>query len=119
MEPRTRIHIRNEATELDLASGCRLMPTLVSQRELPIEGMPEDVVAIAEENAKWLAASSSLPKLFINGDPGGTISGRVREFCRSLPNQREVTIKGLHHLQDDSPREIGEALGEFVLSMRG
>ena len=97
----------------------RRLPTLVWPRELPIEGEPQDVVAIVDDNAKWLAASNSLPKLFINGDPGTTISGRVRDFCRSLPNQREVTVKGLHHLQDDSPKEIGEAVREFVLSTRG
>ena len=96
----------------------RRLPTLVWPRELPIEGEPEDVVAIVEANAKWLSESSDLPKLFINGDPGTSISGRVREFCRSLPNQREVTVKGLHHLQDDSPREMGEALRDFVLSLR-
>src|SRR5258707_1925223 len=96
----------------------RRLPTLVWPRELPIKGEPQDVVAIVDDNAKWLAASSSLPKLFINGDPGTTISGRVRDFCRSLPNQREVTVKGLHHLQDDSPKEIGEALREFVLGTR-
>jgi haloalkane dehalogenase len=74
-------------------------------------------VALVEANARWLAASTTLPKLFINGDPGTTISGRVREFCRSLPDQREVTVKGLHHLQEDSPAEIGEALRDFVLSL--
>ena len=91
------------------------LPTLVWPRELPIEGEPADVVAIVEENARWLQGSTTVPKLFINGDPGTTISGRVREFCRSLPNQREVTVKGLHHLQDDSPDEIGAALRAFVL----
>jgi haloalkane dehalogenase len=96
----------------------RRLPTLVWPRELPIEGEPADVVAIVEENARWLKASSDLPKFFINGDPGTSISGRVREFCRSLPNQREVTVKGLHHLQDDSPHEIGEALRAFVVGMR-
>ena len=96
----------------------RRLPTLVWPRELPIEGEPPDVVAIVDENAKWLAASGDLPKLFINGDPGVTISGRIRDFCRSLPNQREVTVKGLHHLQDDSPDEIGIALRDFVLSLR-
>ena len=96
----------------------RRLPTLVWPRELPIEGEPADVVALVEANAKWLVASTALPKLFINGDPGTTISGRVREFCRSLPNQREVTVKGLHHLQDDSPSEMGEALRDFVLSIR-
>jgi haloalkane dehalogenase len=97
----------------------RRLPTLVWPRELPIEGEPPDVVAIVDENARWLTASTDLPKLFIDGDPGTTISGRVRDFCRSLPNQREVTVKGLHHLQDDSPDDIGKALRAFVLSLRG
>ena len=84
---------------------------------LRCEGEPADVVGLVEANAKWLAASTTLPKLFINGDPGASISGRVREFCRSLPNQREVTVKGLHHPQEHSPREMGEALRDFVLSI--
>jgi haloalkane dehalogenase len=96
----------------------RRLPTLVWPRELPIEGEPADVVAIVEANAKWLSASANLPKLFIDGDPGTTISGRVREFCRSLPSQREVTVKGLHHLQDDSPGEMGKALRDFVMNLR-
>ena len=96
----------------------RRLPTLVWPRELPIDGVPEDVVAIVEKNAQWLRASTGLPKLFINGDPGAIVRGRVREFCRTLPNQREVTVKGLHHLQEDAPREIGEALREFVLGLR-
>jgi haloalkane dehalogenase len=96
----------------------RRLPTLIWPRELPIEGEPEDVVAIVAENANWLKASTNLPKLFIDGDPGTSISGRLRDFCRSLPNQREVTVRGLHHLQDDSPDEIGEALRAFVLGMR-
>jgi haloalkane dehalogenase len=96
----------------------RRLPTLVWPRELPIEGEPEDVVDIVEQNARWLRASSDLPKLFINGDPGTSISGRVRAFCRTLPNQREMTVRGLHHLQDDSPDEIGAVLREFVRGMR-
>jgi haloalkane dehalogenase len=96
----------------------RRLPTLVWPRELPIDGEPADVVAIVETNAEWLTKSANLPKLFINGDPGGGTGGRVREFCRTLPNQREITVKGLHHLQEDSPGQIGEALREFVLGLR-
>src|SRR5215467_8800113 len=43
------------------------------------------------------------------------ISGRLREFCRTLPNQREITVKGLHHLQEDWPNEIGAAIRDFVV----
>jgi haloalkane dehalogenase len=97
----------------------RRLTTLIWPRELPIEGEPADVVAIVDDNAKWLAASANLPKLFINGDPGTSITGRIRDFCRTLPNQREVTVKGLHHLQDDSPQEIGQSVRDFVLGTRG
>ena len=93
----------------------RRLPTLVWPRELPIEGEPADVVAIVEENARWLAASHRLPKLFIKGDPGAIHTGRLLDLVRAFPNQREVTVKGLHHLQDDSAKEIGEVLRAFVL----
>lgn len=93
------------------------LPTLMWPRELPIEGEPADVVAIVEQNAQWLA-TSRLPKLFVNGNPGVVLTGRFRAFCRTWPNQREVTVKGLHHLQEDSPREIGEALRDFLLGIR-
>ena len=96
----------------------RRLPTLIWPRELPIDGEPADVVTIVEKNAEWLKTSSNVPKLFINGDPGGATSGRAREFLRTLPNQREVTVKGTHHLQEDSPNEIGQALREFVLNLR-
>lgn len=95
------------------------LPTLMWPREVPIDGVPADVVAIVEKNAQWLAASKNLPKLFINGDPGSIIRGRMRDFCRTLPNKREVTVKGLHHLQEDSPNEIGVALREFLLALPG
>jgi haloalkane dehalogenase len=96
----------------------RRLPTLMWPRELPIDGEPADVVAIVEQNAQWLGASAALPKLFINGDRGSIVSGRLREFARTLPNQREVTVKGTHHLQEDSPKEIGEALRDFVTGLR-
>src|SRR6516165_7008293 len=73
----------------------RRLPTLIWPRELPIDGDPEDVVAIVDENARWLAANDRLPKLFINGDPGVIQTGRLRKLVRAFPNQREVTLQGL------------------------
>jgi haloalkane dehalogenase len=58
-------------------------------------------------------ASSNIPKLFINADPGSILIGSQREFCRSWPNQEEVTVKGLHFIQEDSPIEIGQAVAEW------
>jgi len=89
------------------------VPTLVWPRELPIAGEPEDVVAIVDAYGAWLA-QSNLPKLFINAEPGATLIGRGREFCRSWPNQVEVRVQGLHFIQEDSSTEIISALQRFL-----
>ena len=92
-------------------------PTLTWPRQIPIEGEPADVVAVVEDYSRWLAASS-VPKLFINADPGSILVGRQREVCRAWPNQTEVTVKGLHFVQEDSPDEIGRAVADFVGRVR-
>jgi haloalkane dehalogenase len=94
------------------------LPMLLWPRELPIEGAPADVVQIVERYGEWLAGSEQLPTLFINADPGAQIVGRIREFCRGWPNQREVTVPGIHFIQEDSADEIGAAIREFVGSLR-
>jgi haloalkane dehalogenase len=91
------------------------LPTLVWPRQIPVEGEPADVTAIAESYGKAMS-QSALPKLLIVGEPGAIIKGRTLEFCRTWPNQTEVTVKGVHFLQEDSPDEIGKALQEFVKS---
>ncbi|MEZ5658035.1 MAG: haloalkane dehalogenase [Burkholderiaceae bacterium] len=88
-------------------------PTLTWPRQIPMEGEPADVVAIAEAYAGWLA-QSQIPKLFINADPGSILVGAQREFCRGWPNQREITVPGIHFIQEDSGAEIGRAVAEFV-----
>jgi len=92
-------------------------PTLVFPRELPVEGEPADVAAIVEAYGAWMAASD-LPKLFVNAEPGALLTGRARDFCRGWKNQREVTVEGIHYIQEDSPREIGVALRDFVQDVR-
>ena len=92
-------------------------PTLSWPRQIPIAGAPAEVVAIVEDYARWLSASP-IPKLFLNAEPGSILVGRQREFCRRWPNQTEVTIKGLHFVQEDSPGEIGAAVAAFVRRLR-
>jgi haloalkane dehalogenase len=89
------------------------LPTLIFPRELPIAGEPPEMVALVEEYGRFLA-ESRIPKLFINAEPGALLTGRSRDFCRTWPNQTEVTVKGIHYVQEDSPHEIGEALAGFV-----
>jgi haloalkane dehalogenase len=88
-------------------------PTLTWPRQIPIEGEPADVVAVVADYSAWLA-KSGVPKLFINAEPGSILLGRQRELCRRWPNQSEVTVKGLHFVQEDSPDEIGQAVADFV-----
>ncbi len=87
-------------------------PTLTWPRQIPLDGEPPDTVAIVEEYAQWLARSDT-PKLFINAEPGAILVGAQREFCRRWPNQREVTVKGIHFIQEDSPHEIGGAIADW------
>ena len=95
-----------------LEPGEGRRPTLTWPRQIPIEGEPADVVAIVQDYADWLA-TAEVPKLFINADPGSIITGAPREFCRTWPNQTEVTVPGVHFIQEDSPDEIGEALATW------
>jgi haloalkane dehalogenase len=88
-------------------------PTLFWPRELPIGGEPADVVKIVEDYGRWLQRTA-LPKLFINAEPGSMLIGRARQFCRSWPNQQEITVRGIHFVQEDSPDQIGSALARFV-----
>ena len=92
-------------------------PTLTWPREIPVGGEPADVVAIVDGYARWLA-QSDIPKLFINAEPGTILTGAQREFCRSWPNQQEVTVKGSHFVQEDSPSEIGHAIAAFLRKNR-
>jgi haloalkane dehalogenase len=91
-------------------------PTLTWPREIPIEGEPADVTEIVRRYGEWLSRSE-VPKLFINAEPGAILTGEQREFCRSWPNQREVTVRGSHFVQEDSPDEIGRAVAEWARSL--
>jgi haloalkane dehalogenase len=101
-----------------LEPGESRRPTLTWPRELPISGEPEDVVSIVDDYSKWLA-QSDVPKLFVNAEPGAILTGSQREFCRTWPNQEEVTVRGAHFVQEDSPHEIGEAVATFVRRTEG
>ena len=110
---RTLTRTEMDAYRLPFIEPESRWPMLVWPRELPIGGEPADVVKIVEDYGRWLLRTP-LPKLFVNADPGSLLIGRAREFCRSWPNQQEVTVRGVHFIQEDSPNEIGSALACFV-----
>ena len=91
-------------------------PTLTWPRQIPIEGEPADVHEIIAHYGNWLK-DSEIPKLFINAEPGSILTGAQREFCRGWNNQTEVTVPGLHFIQEDSPHEIAAAIGAWRNSL--
>ena len=96
-----------------LEAGESRRPTLTWPRQIPIDGEPADVQAIVDDYAQWLSATE-LPKLLINAEPGAILIGEQFDFCRSWPNQKEITVKGIHFIQEDSPQEIGVGIHEFL-----
>jgi haloalkane dehalogenase len=92
-------------------------PTLTWPREIPIDGEPADVAEIVSSYADWLS-KSELPKLFIKAEPGALLAGGANlETARSWPAQREVSVKGVHFVQEDSPNEIGQAIVKWLGSL--
>lgn len=93
-------------------------PTLSWPRHIPLDGEPADMCALVAEYGEWLR-QSDVPKLFVNAEPGSILVGRQREFCRTFANQVEVSVPGLHFLQEDSPHDIGTAIAAWRTGIRG
>ena len=98
-----------------LQAGEDRRPMLSWPRELPLDGEPADVVGIVNAYAAWLA-TTDIPKLFVNADPGAILIGRQRDFCRGFKNQTEVTVPGIHFIQEDSAVEIATALRSWYVN---
>jgi haloalkane dehalogenase len=56
-----------------------------------------------------------VPKLFVKAEPGLLLaSGATLDFVRRWPAQIEVTVAGIHFLQEDAPDEIGRAIAGWM-----
>jgi haloalkane dehalogenase len=95
-----------------LGPGEARRPTLTWPRQIPLDGEPADVADVVQSYADWLR-ESAVPKLLVNAEPGAILVGAQRAFCRSWPNQSEVTVSGSRFIQEDSPHEIGRALAAW------
>jgi len=92
-------------------------PTLTWPREIPIDGEPADVTELVSSYAAWLS-KSEVPKLFIKAEPGALLAGGANlDTARSWPAQREVSVRGVHFVQEDSPDEIGQAIVGWLGSL--
>jgi haloalkane dehalogenase len=99
-----------------LEPGEDRRPTLTWPRQIPIAGEPADVVQIVTDYSQWLA-QSDISKLFVNAEPGGLIAGKVRDLVRSWPEITEVTVPGIHFIQEDSPDLIGQAIESWLTQL--
>jgi haloalkane dehalogenase len=100
-----------------LTPGEDRRPTLSWPRQLPLDGEPADVLKVVKGYSQWLA-QSRVPKLYLQSDPGALDAGGAREFCQKWPNQKQVKVKGIHFVQEDSAHEIGVAVADFVERLR-
>jgi haloalkane dehalogenase len=92
-------------------------PILSLCRDVPLDGTPRDVHEAEVAYAAWLA-TSDVPKLFVNVEPGSFLVGALRDFCRTWPNQEEVSVAGRHFAPEDSPEAIGRALDAWLARLR-
>ncbi len=92
------------------------VPLWIFPREIPIDGSPADVDATVTRYARWLE-STKIPKLLIWASPGMIIKKRdVVRLRNSLRNLQVIHVgTGLHFLQEDQPRRVGEALVNWHL----
>jgi haloalkane dehalogenase len=97
-----------------IEAGESRRPTLTWPREIPFDGDPDNVFRIIDAYSKWLP-DAAFAKLFVNVEPGViTGMGNTREFCRSFSNQTELTVEGLHYVQEDAGQEIGIAISSWL-----
>lgn len=96
-----------------LTPGEGRRATLSWPRQIPIDGEPAEVADIVSAYSHWLA-TSHVKKLFVNAEPGAILVGRQRDVCRTWPNQVEITVPGIHFIQEDSGVEIGRAVAAWM-----
>ena len=96
-----------------LKVGTDRQPTLSWPRQIPLDGEPIEVVDIVNSYAEFMK-NTNIKKLFINAEPGSILVGPQREFCRRWNNQKEVSVKGKHFIQEDSHVEISDEINSWI-----
>jgi haloalkane dehalogenase len=91
-------------------------PTLEWPRQIPIQNVPPDMHDLVDHYGRWLA-TTQVPKLFLDADPGFLLVGRQRRVVRRWPALTEVTVPGSHFVPEDSPDEIGQALARWIRTL--
>ena len=104
---------KNEYLRPFIQQGEDRRPTLTFPRNIPFNTEPLDTYNEIAKNAQF-HSESSIPKLFINADPGFLLVGTQRDEVRLWKNTKEVIVKGNHFIQEDSPLEITAHIKTFL-----
>jgi len=107
---------RNEYLRPFVNPGEDRRPTLTFPRHIPLNEEPLDTHNEIKMNADF-HSTSNIPKLFINAEPGFLLVGTQRDEVRSWINTKEVTVKGNHFIQEDSPEDITSHIKDFLASL--
>ena len=105
---------RNEYLRPFVNSGEDRRATLTFPRNIPFNEDPLDTHNEITMNANF-HSTSSIPKLFINAEPGFLLVGTQRDEVRSWTNTKEVTVEGNHFIQEDSPEDITRHIKDFLV----
>ena len=89
------------------------LPMLAWPRLLPIEKKPYEIYKIVSDYSKWLL-ETDISKLCILGNPGAIMTDNILSFCKKFKNQDFGTVKGIHFLQEDSPKEISDLIFNWI-----
>ena len=108
--------VMNEYRKPFINPGEDRRPTLDWPRQIPIDNEPIEVYNEVKDNLKFMM-ETNLPKFLIVGNPGRIMPKPLIEFCRKFKNQKEITVKGHHFLQEEAPDEISDGLKDWISSI--
>lgn len=82
-------------------------------RQIPLNGVPRIVDHLVAKYTAWLR-ETEVPKLWIRANSGTRIGGTLVDLVRSYKNLTEVTVDGIHFVQEDSPDDVGQAIANWI-----
>lgn len=89
----------NEYRRSYLEGGESRRPMLTWNRQAVFDEFASPYLIEWFDSIATTLQSSNVPMLFINVEAGFAINDRLRAFCRTSKNQKEITVKGIHFMK--------------------
>lgn len=95
-------------------------PVLAWVREIPIEGVPAEMVSTVTTNQEVLA-DPGIPVLVMHGQPGAILGEEAIAWCREIGRSLSIADvgPGLHFLPEDRPQQVAKALVTWLQETPG